>query len=194
MPRFIVKMHQDIKDKLRWRTGVVLSNNRFQATAVVKSDNEASKIYIEVNGSQRRDYFVIIRKTLTDINDSFEKLEVDERVCLPDETSVSVSLTYLQYLEKNGERMVSPEESSKTGIYKKYNVQELLGTVILKKDREEELSNKMDEVKQTVEEIKQDVQDVKKPNWNISLFGTIGINNLNSKRFDKLWQWLSHPF
>ena len=29
MPRFIVKMHKDIKEDLRWRTGVVLEDNIF---------------------------------------------------------------------------------------------------------------------------------------------------------------------
>ncbi|MCD4777565.1 MAG: leucine-rich repeat domain-containing protein, partial [Desulfobacterales bacterium] len=38
MPRFIVKMHKDIKDNLRWRTGVVLEDATFNSTAVVKAD------------------------------------------------------------------------------------------------------------------------------------------------------------
>jgi hypothetical protein len=33
MPRFIVKRHQEIKDKLRWRTGVVLAHPLLDATA-----------------------------------------------------------------------------------------------------------------------------------------------------------------
>ncbi|MCP4213091.1 MAG: hypothetical protein GY765_00475, partial [bacterium] len=40
MPRFIVRMHNDIKEDLRWRTGVVLVNNGFKAEAVVIADNE----------------------------------------------------------------------------------------------------------------------------------------------------------
>jgi internalin A len=153
IPRFIVRRHRDIKDNLRWRTGVVLSDKAYQATAVVKSDDEARKIYIEVNGSQRRDYFAIIRKTFTDINDSFEKLDIDERVCLPDETSVSVSLASLQGLEKFGKRTFIPEELSKMDIYKEYNVQELLGTVILEEDREKEILDYVKKTHDNVQEI-----------------------------------------
>jgi len=76
MPRFIVKMHKDIKDDLRWRTGVVLEDKSLQAIAVIKADERDRKIFISVNGDQKRDYFSIIRKTFRDINGRFEKLEV----------------------------------------------------------------------------------------------------------------------
>ena len=46
MPKFIVKMHNDIKkEDLRWRTGVVLEDNAFNSTAVVKSDDESIEVY-----------------------------------------------------------------------------------------------------------------------------------------------------
>jgi hypothetical protein len=74
MPRFIVKRHQDIKKELRWRTGVVLEDKRLDTTALVKADEREKKIYIFVNGTQKRDYFAVLRKTFHDIHDSFEKL------------------------------------------------------------------------------------------------------------------------
>jgi internalin A len=124
MPRFIVKSHKDIKDKLRWRTGVVLTENFFYSTAVIKSDNEARKIFIYVTGAQPRDYYATIRKTFRDINDSFEKLEIVERVCLPDEPTVTVSISHLYRLEKMGQITYIPE-----GANKAYNVKELLGAI-----------------------------------------------------------------
>ncbi len=124
MPRFIVKSHKDIKDKLRWRTGVVLTEASFQATAVIKSDNEARKIFIYVTGEQPRDYYATIRKTFRDINNSFEKLEVVERVCLPDEPTVTVSISHLYQLEKMGQTTYIPE-----GANKAYKVKELLGAI-----------------------------------------------------------------
>ena len=60
MPRFIVKMNRDIKDDLRWRTGVVLEDKNFNSSAVVRADNEAKRINIYVNGGQKRDYFAVI--------------------------------------------------------------------------------------------------------------------------------------
>jgi hypothetical protein len=63
MPRFIVKMHRDIASELRWRTGVVLEDKAFHSTAVIKADEREGKIYIYVDGEQKRDYFSAIRKT-----------------------------------------------------------------------------------------------------------------------------------
>jgi small GTP-binding protein len=84
MPRFIVKMHKDIKPDLRWRTGVVLEDEALHSTAVIKADEENKKICIYVEGEQKRDYFSTIRKTFRDIKASFEKLEAKEMVPLPD--------------------------------------------------------------------------------------------------------------
>jgi len=125
MPRFIVKSHDDIKNELHWRTGVVLHDKAFGATAVVKSDDEAKKIFINIIGTKRRDYLVTILKTFRTINDSFEKLGDDERVCLPDNPDVTVSLEHLYYLEEKGEIEYIPE-----GAKHAYSVKELLGDIV----------------------------------------------------------------
>ena len=83
MPRFIVKRHKDIKDALRWRTGVVLEDKSCCATAIVKADGEKKRITIEVYGERKRDYFAVVRKTIRDINNTFEKIGVTEWVPLP---------------------------------------------------------------------------------------------------------------
>jgi len=134
MPRFIVKMHRDIKENLRWRTGVVLKDEDFNSEAVVKSDNEARKIYIYVSGEQRRDYFAVIMHNLRSINKSFEKLEFDERVCLPDNPEVTVSYSHLIMLEQMRMESFIPE-----GAKKSYNVRDLLGTIYAEKKNEEEI-------------------------------------------------------
>jgi small GTP-binding protein len=90
MPRFIVKMHKDIASELRWRTGVVLEDKAFHSTAVIRADERDEKIYIYVDGEQKRDYFSAIRKTFRDINASFEKLEAKELVPLPDNDEIRV--------------------------------------------------------------------------------------------------------
>ena len=51
--------------------------------AVVKADERERKIDIAVMGEQKRDYFSTIRKTLQDINSSFERLDITELVPLP---------------------------------------------------------------------------------------------------------------
>jgi internalin A len=113
MPRFIVNMHNDIKDELRWRTGVVLEDNDFQSTAVVKADHEAKRMYIYVNGVQKRDYFAAILVTLRRINRSFEKLKTTEMVPMPDDPGSTVSYKHLIRLEKRGIDVYLPGDSEK---------------------------------------------------------------------------------
>ncbi|WP_292387820.1 COR domain-containing protein, partial [Methanosarcina sp. UBA5] len=132
MPRFIVKMNKDIKNGLQWRTGVVLENKQFNSCAVIRSDNEAKKIYINVNGGQRRDYFSSILFNLREINSSFEKLKAVEKIPLPDEPEIAVSYDHLVYLEEIGEDRYRPEGSRKA-----YNVKDLLGTVNIKRTEQE---------------------------------------------------------
>lgn len=61
MPRFIVKINRDIKDDLRWRTGVVLEDKNLNSSAVVRVDNEARRIYIYVDGEQKKSRCLIDR-------------------------------------------------------------------------------------------------------------------------------------
>ncbi|MCP5052800.1 MAG: hypothetical protein GY940_36870, partial [bacterium] len=95
MPRFIVRLHKDIKaekkKKLQWRTGVVLKGKGFKSTAVVKADHEAKRIFIYVTGEQKRDYLSVIRHTIRDINGDFKKLGVTELVPLPDSDGRTVT-------------------------------------------------------------------------------------------------------
>ncbi|MCI5137885.1 MAG: hypothetical protein D3922_05615, partial [Candidatus Electrothrix sp. AR1] len=133
MPRFIVKRHQEIKDKLRWRSGVVLSHSQLDAEAVVRADSEARCIHIAVTGKERKIYLALIWLCLREINASFEGLKVSERVPLPDQPSISVDYqTLLNNLEQEVERFV-PEGSDKA-----YSVSELLIGIHLDNMSEEE--------------------------------------------------------
>ncbi len=124
MPRFIVKLHQQIKKDLQWRTGVVLKHDQFDASAVVKADKEAKTISIWVHGKQRRDFFAAILFHLREINLSFEKLIVVERVPLPDNAKVAVPYSHLLLLEQRGTENFLPE-----GSPKEYSVSKLLGSI-----------------------------------------------------------------
>jgi hypothetical protein len=74
-----VRIYEDVKDDLQWRTGVVLENKDFNSLAVIKSDNETKRIYINVNGGQKRDYFSSILFDLREINRSFKRLKALEK-------------------------------------------------------------------------------------------------------------------
>jgi small GTP-binding protein len=142
MPRFIVKRHKDIKNELRWRTGVVLGDKAFHSTAVVKVDENDKKIYIYVNGEQKRDYFSIIRKTFREINDSFEKLEFKELVPLPDNDEIAIEYEELlgYELEGRGEYFVGK-------LRKGYSVKKLLDGI----EKEEARMKKFYTDKTTIE-------------------------------------------
>jgi small GTP-binding protein len=136
MPRFIVKMHIDILDQLRWRTGVVLEDkNVYNSKAVIKADERDKKIFIYVSGEQKRNYFSTIRKTLRDINKSFEKLEVKELVPLPDNDKITVEYSELIGLERMGKRDISIGKMGKD-----YSIKKLLDGI----EREEERMKQKD--------------------------------------------------
>ncbi len=133
MPRFMVRSHKDIKDKLNWRTGVVLENKAFAASAVVKADQVEKTINIYVNGTQKRDYFAAILHTFREINDSFEQIEAKECVPLPDNPAISVGYLHLVRLEKMGQIEFLPD-----GAEKNYNAKELLEGIKPEKERQKE--------------------------------------------------------
>lgn len=57
IPRFIVRMHRNIKEGQNWRTGAILVHEGYLSKAIVKSDDEDKKILIMVEGVQARDFF-----------------------------------------------------------------------------------------------------------------------------------------
>ncbi|KAF5432496.1 hypothetical protein C5S39_03480 [Candidatus Methanophagaceae archaeon] len=133
MPQFIVKMKKDIKNELRWRTGVVLEDKAFHSTAVVKADERDEKIYIYVDGEQKRDYFSVIRKTFGDINDSFKKLEAKELVPLPDNNEFTI-----EYEELIGYEQMNKDDYTVGKLRKTYSVKELLNGIVSEEERKKE--------------------------------------------------------
>jgi small GTP-binding protein len=124
MPRLIVNMHKEIKDQMQWRTGMMLENAGFQATAVVKADHYARRIHICVNGLQKREYFAVILAALRRINQSFEKLKTTEHIPLPDNPEVTANYQQLIRFEEEGIEFYYPAETRK-----KYRVKDLLGSI-----------------------------------------------------------------
>ena len=124
MPRFIVKRHQEIADKLRWRSGVVLAHPQLDAQAAVRADNEARRIHIAVTGKERKVFLALIWLCFRELHSGFEGLKVSERIPLPDQPEVSVAYkTLLNYAEKKLDTII-PE-----GTDKAYSVKELLAGV-----------------------------------------------------------------
>jgi internalin A len=142
MPRFIVRNHMDIKDKLNWRTGVVLENKGFNATAVVKADPGEKLIHIYVDGVRKRDYFAVLLNTFREINHSFEQIEWDEGVPLPDYPTIAVNYHHLLRLEEMDQAEYFPEKAAR-----KYNVKALLDGIKPEKERQKEMGHLLREGK-----------------------------------------------
>lgn len=164
MPRFIVKMHRDIAGELRWRTGVVLHDDKaFHSTAVIKADERDEKIYIYVTGEQKRDYFSTIRKTFGDINDSFKKLEARELVPLPDNDEITI-----EYEELIGYELEGRDEYFIGKLRKGYGVKKLLNGI----EKEEERSMKTE----GGDKINIHIHDIGKPEVHVEQKTTITID------------------
>ena len=142
MPRFIVKMHRDILGDLRWRTGVVLRDSAFRATAVVRVDHEARAISMAVSGERKRDYFAVLRKTLRDLHATFETLDVKEMAPLPDHPDIAI-----EYEELLGCEQMKMTEYTVGKLRKRYNVTELLNGIEAAEERNS------DELRRRIEDL-----------------------------------------
>ncbi|WLE96512.1 MAG: COR domain-containing protein [Candidatus Electrothrix communis] len=138
-PRFMVKVHQSIKPGLCWRTGVVLEDKASGLLAAVKADMEARRIQLWVHGPRRKEYLSFLWFTLLDINDSFEKLNVSERIPMPDDPVCSADYQTLLGCMQDGIKRIRPD-----GAKRAYNVSELLG-LVEKPDSERIIQAQMDE-------------------------------------------------
>jgi small GTP-binding protein len=132
LPRFLVKRHGHIKEHLCWRTGVVLNDKESETEAVVKVDAEARRIHLWVNGPRRKEYLSFLWFSLRDINESFGKLVVSERIPMPDDPHVTADYQTLLDCVQDGIELCRPD-----GAKKSYNVKELLGLV--EPDREDQI-------------------------------------------------------
>ena len=182
IPRFIVNIRKDIKGELRWRTGVVLEDPSFQCHALVEADERDKRIYVNVLGHQKRDYFAVIRYSLFSINSSYEKIEAVERVPMPDQPSISISYEHLIRLEGLGEKTYIPDGSQKA-----YDVKDLLGTIQTESKTEGEIMHILRKLKtesDTSESLLEKANQVVvlQPNF----FGIgINVNNLVQRLFPK---------
>jgi small GTP-binding protein len=131
MPRFIVQRHRDIEGELRWQTGVVLKDEKLQSRALVRADKRQRRIYVYVSGRQKRDYFAVIRKTILDINDSFQELDIKEWIPLPDYETAAV-----EYAELIGQYVAGREKILIGKLGREYGVMKLLDGIENRKETE----------------------------------------------------------
>lgn len=78
LARLIVKLNSDIFKNQYWRYGVILSHDG--TTALIKEKYLESKISIELNGKDKREYLYVIRKAINEIHSDFNNLIYTEMV------------------------------------------------------------------------------------------------------------------
>ena len=145
MPRFLVKRHGQIKPDLCWRTGAVLRDKDSGSEAVIKADTEARRIYLWVNGPRRKEYLSFLWFSLREINSSFEKLAVSERIPMPDDPTCSADYhTLIRYAEQGSDIYIAE------GSGKMYSVRQLLGTI--EPDREDQIVELLKMIKAQLDE------------------------------------------
>ncbi len=121
-PRFMVKMYKSLETQ--WRTGLIIKDGHSDAKALIKVDEEEKRIFIYVNGQEKKDYFASILYGFREINDSFEKMTYKELVPMPDDQEITVSYDHLLYLNREGDELYAPD-----GAKRKYKVNDLLGHI-----------------------------------------------------------------
>lgn len=78
LPRTIVKRNKDIYNNTYWRYGVLLHYDNTRA--IIREKYLENKITISLEGDHKKEFLSIIRKTITEIHNDFNNLEVTEKI------------------------------------------------------------------------------------------------------------------
>jgi internalin A len=123
--QFIARMFQYKKGNRYWHSGMELLDAETGSHALVQLDKEPKRIYITVNGEQRRVFFDFIRRELKTINGNFDRMRVDERIPLPSkEKDQSVGYTQLINHELDGKESYYHSDTREN-----FSVRELLAGI-----------------------------------------------------------------
>lgn len=114
LPRFIVRTHAMSEGCARWRNGVEL--RRGDAIALVRSDIQARRIYIDVRGPGRqpRELLAVLRHEFEDIHGGIKGLFVEEKVPVPGYPQVKLDYRKLLVREAHGKSTVEFETDTKS--------------------------------------------------------------------------------
>ncbi|KPA14771.1 leucine-rich repeat-containing protein [Candidatus Magnetomorum sp. HK-1] len=168
LPRCIVKLNTYIKDKLNWRTGVVLENKPFDSTAIIKADVNDKKIDLYITGRQKREFLSMIRGTFNIIHKKFEKLTVYELIPVPGYEDYTI-----EYDELIGYELENKKEFFIGKLRKSFDVQFLLNRIVKKEERAKSYHDK--------EQTKYETQQTQTLNTNITSKVEISIFLASSK-------------
>lgn len=96
LTRFIVKRNQDISNNLYWRYGVLLESE--DTRAIIREKYFDRKITITLEGSNKKEFLGVIRKTFQEIHNNFNNLQVYQMVpCNCPDCTNSQSPNFFKY-------------------------------------------------------------------------------------------------
>ena len=109
LPRFIVETYVHSKQKLAWRTGVVLE--RANCRALVRGDIQGRVVTIRVSGAQngRRELLGIVREYFERLHRTYRQLPVTEWVPIPQHPQSMVRYDSLLKRERAGRQTIEVE-------------------------------------------------------------------------------------
>jgi len=102
LPRFIVRTHSLSEGQPRWRTGVILLQDKNRA--LVRADMLDQRVLISISGpmSDRRGLLAVIRSHFEEINTAVSKLKPEALVPLPGRPDIVVPYAKLEALRARG--------------------------------------------------------------------------------------------
>lgn len=158
LTRLIVKMNSDIYNDQYWRYGVILKHDK--TYAIIREKYFESKITIELRGTEKREFLFLIRKTINEIHQDFNKLEVKEMVpCICDQCRESTNPHFYEF-----------------NLLRRYESNEIMNIrcdISLEEVRVYDLTN--DVAKRSLSEEKIFICE----NQNATLFNTLGISKVS---------------
>lgn len=129
----IVRRHTEIESNLVWQNGVLLHSLDKQARALVQADYHDRRLSLWVQGKQASRYFTVLHDEVLQLLKDMLDLKYKQWVKLPSKDSEArASFLHLLALEQAGELSYVCE-------YGKFDVQELLGYIMPKEEREKHI-------------------------------------------------------
>jgi hypothetical protein len=138
-PRLMVRLKEDIPDRRQqWRHGMFLENKQFGVQAIVRMEEQSSRITISIQGGphDKQRYLCVIRHHIAGLG--FQELKPRELVPLPEYEYALVEYQVLLGHEQEG---IAQYFDGK--LRKFFSVSELLDSIVSKHERSKEGNNIM---------------------------------------------------
>lgn len=133
--RFVIRLKEDIQVDWLWFTGVVLQHEEPDSRAMIRWDQNASRIHVIAVGERRRDYLTVIRYQIQNAVRASGNLSFTELIRLPVTEDY-----YVSYKELQGTRRMGVPTYYHAASNKVFDVESLLRSVEATDDKSESRS------------------------------------------------------